>query len=161
MGQLKLPKGADAAFRIEATDAFGCRFAINVYGAGRTGWFVATHRFFNHNQDSGVQQLPKGEWLTLLHLIEQCGFWTLPEDDAHLVDPTVTVDDGDWLTVAGRVGEKFHCVHRFIWREPGLGAVLSFGCRVSRFFVRHPVSGGWMLNAETESAAPPPQIPDT
>jgi hypothetical protein len=50
---LKLPDSAEAAFRIESIDAFECRFAINVYGAGKTGWFVATHRYFGRQQDSG------------------------------------------------------------------------------------------------------------
>jgi hypothetical protein len=141
---LKLPTGADAAFRIESIDAFDCRFAINVYGVGRGGWFVATHRLQRSDHDSGVQQLPKGEWATLLHLIERCGFWELPEDGSHLTDPTVTVEDGEWLTIAGRDLARYHRVHRFIWREAGLEAVLSFGYRVSGFFVRHPVSGWWV-----------------
>jgi hypothetical protein len=49
---LKLPEGADAAFRIEAIDAFGCRFAINVYGTGRNGWFVASQRCVGERSES-------------------------------------------------------------------------------------------------------------
>jgi hypothetical protein len=145
---LKLPEGAEAAFRIVATDAFGGRFVINVYGAGRGGWFVATNRGTGFDRDSGVRQLPKGEWPTLLHLIDRCGFWSLSEDGSHLTDPTVTVDDGEWLSITGRNAAQFHRVRRFIWREPGLEAVLSFGRRVSGFFVRHPISGFWVPPAE-------------
>jgi hypothetical protein len=155
VGSLKLPPGVDTAFRIEATDAFDSRFALNAYGSGRAGWFVATHRFFGRDQDSGVRQLPKGEWPTLLHVIDCCAFWALPEDGSHLTDPTVTVDDGEWLTIAGRDATRYHRVHRFIWREPGLDAVLAFARRVSRFFVSHPVSGFWVPAAERESAPEP------
>lgn len=132
---MKLPDGAEAAFRIEADDAFGSRFAINVYGAGRGGWFVASHRLSGREHDSGVRPLPKGEWPTLLHLINCCGFWGLPEDDAHLTDRDAFVDDGEVLYVAGRDAERHHRVCRFVRREPGLEAVLSFGRRASGFFV--------------------------
>jgi hypothetical protein len=153
---LNLPKGAEAAFRIEAVDAFECRFAINVYGAGRGGWFVATYRSYGRDLDSGVRQLPKGEWPTLLHLIDRCGFWSLPEDGSHLADPDVTVDDGEGLTVAGRDATRYHRVNRYVWSEPGLGAVLAFGRRVSGFFVRHPVSGFWVPAPGPGAATPPP-----
>ena len=153
---LKLPKGADAAFRIVTTDAHGCRFALNAYGNSRGSWFVATHRFFGREQDSGLQLLPNEEWLALLHLIERCGFWGLAEDESHLDDPTVTIDDGEGLTIMGRDASRYHAIHRFIWREPGLDDVLSFGHRVSGFFVRHPVSGWWVPPAEPTSPTPTP-----
>src|SRR5262249_37633139 len=127
-----------------------------VYGAGRTGWFVATHRFFGPDQDSGLQPLAKGEWPTQLHLIERCGFWSLPEEAPHLANPTVTVEDGEWLTIIGRGQERHRRVDRFVWREPGSGAVLSFGCRVSGFFVRHPVSRFWVPRVELELEPPSP-----
>jgi len=136
---LKVPKGATGAFRIGTEDAHGCRFAIHAYGNGRGGWFVATHRFFGPDQDSGLQLLPDGEWPTLLHLIELCDFWNLPEDGSHLDDPTVAVDDGIGLSVSGRDAARYHRVHRFNWWEPGLQAVLTFGHRVSGFFERHPL----------------------
>jgi hypothetical protein len=157
---LKLPEGAEAGFRIESVDAFGCRFAINIYGYGHSGWFVASHRSFDQDRDSGVQQLPKGEWPTLLHLINLCGFWSLPEDGSHLADPTVDVEDGEWLTIVGRDQERYHRIHRFIWREWGVEAVLSFGRRVSGFFVRDPRTRWWVLSAEPEAATPPPQAPE-
>lgn len=148
MGSLKLPNGAVAAFRIMSIDAFGGRFAFNAYGAGRKGWFVTTLRSHGPDQDSGVRLLPKGEWPTLLHLIDHCGFWVLPEDGAHLADSTGTVVDGEWLTIMGRDLGRYHRVHRFIWREPGLESVLAFAQRVSGFFVRHPLAGIWVLPTE-------------
>ena len=154
---LKLPDEAEAAFRIEADDAFERRFAINVYGAGRRGWFVASYRGFGREQDSGMRALPNGEWLTLLHLVDHCGFWSLPEDGTHLDDPEGEVEDGEWLTIAGRDAERHHRVNRFIWREPGLEAVLSFGRRVSGFFVRHPQSGWWMPSAVQDDGAGRPR----
>jgi hypothetical protein len=139
MGQLKLPEGAEAGFRIESNDVFGCTFAINIYGAGKSGWFVASIRFKSssmsgRNQDSGIQQLPKGEWQTLLHLIDHCGFWWLPVDDSHFEDQKCPVDDGDFLSITGRDSERYHDIHRFVWREAGLDAVLNFGRRVSGLF---------------------------
>jgi hypothetical protein len=157
---LKLPQGAETAFRIEAIDAFDNRFAINVYGAGRDGWFVATNRKPQFDRDSGVRQVAKGEWANLLHLIDQCGFWSLPEDGSHLIDPTCEVEDGEWLTITGRDATRQHRVHRFVWREQGLEAVLSFGRRVSGFFVRHPVSGAWVALAEP-AMGPDPQGQNT
>ncbi len=153
MGQLRLPEGADGGFRIEAIDAFDRRFAINIYGAGSGGWFVATYRGGHRNLDSGVQQLANGEWRTLLHLIDTCGFWSLPEDGSHLVDPTCQVMDGEWLTITGRDLERYHKLHRFVWREPGLNAVQGFGQRVSGFYVRHPVSGLWTESPEAFGTA--------
>src|SRR4051794_20887939 len=109
---LKLPRGAEAAFRIESNDAFGRRFAINIYGAGREGWFVATHRYEGLKQDSGVQYLPEGEWLTFLGLVERCGFWALSEGDLHLADRDSTIDDGSLLTIVGRDRERYHRIQR-------------------------------------------------
>jgi hypothetical protein len=83
---LKIPAGAEAAFRIETIDAFENRFAINLYGRGRRGWFVATLRFHGRALDSGIQRLRKGEWRTLLHLIDRCGFWSLPEDESRMAN---------------------------------------------------------------------------
>jgi hypothetical protein len=145
VGSLKLPKDADAAFRIEATDEFDNRFALNAYGSVRSGWFVANHRYEGPDQDSGFVPLPKGEWAMLLHFIDQCGFWKLPEDGSHLTDKARVVFGGEWLTITGRDAERYHRVHRFVWREPGLDAVLAFAQRVSGFFVRHPITGRWLL----------------
>ena len=60
------------------------------------------------------QQLPKGEWPPLLHLSEKCAFWSLPVGGAHLKDPNAIVEDGEWLTVAGRDLARYHRNHRFI-----------------------------------------------
>jgi hypothetical protein len=135
MGQLRIPKGAEGAFRIMATDAFGGRFAINLYGAGRHGWFAATRRQTGSDRDSGLQPLEEGDWPRLLERLDECGFWALPEDGSHLVDPTVVVSDGEWLTIAGRRADRSHRIERFVWREPGLDALLSFGRRISGFDV--------------------------
>ncbi|MDX1947582.1 MAG: hypothetical protein SFU86_19440 [Pirellulaceae bacterium] len=137
----KLPDGAESAFRIERIDAFDRRFAVNIYGEKRSGWYVATLRHGGFERDSGVESLPQGEWLTLLHMIDHCGFWALPADDSHLVDPNALVFDGEWLTISGRDANRYHRVHRFDWREQGLDTLLSFGFRISGFFNRHPTYG--------------------
>lgn len=141
---LKLRKGAEAAFFIGTRDGPAYRFGIHVYGAGREGWCVATHCNHGRGRDGGVPQLPTGEWPTPLHLIDRCGFWSLPGDGTHLAHPDVGVDDGEWLAVEGRDATRSHRVRRYVWWEPGLNGVLAFGRRVSGFYVRHPTSGLWV-----------------
>jgi len=143
---LKLPEGAEAGFRLIDTDAFGCTFAIHLYGRGRRGWYLASRRFPGHDFDTGPQQLGKGEWRTFLNFVKQARFWELPKEYPH--PPTnVMVDDGEWLDVAGRDVNRYHSIHRFIWREPGLDQLLTFCPRLSGFFVQHPVTGFWMPNS--------------
>lgn len=157
---MKLPKRSEATFSIGSAAGPEYQFGIQVYGANRAGWCVASLRVYGRQLDSGVRQLPKGEWLTLLHLIERCGFWSLPEDGSHLTDPDVSVDDGEWLTVEGWDTTRYHRVHRYVWWEPGLNGVLAFGQRVSGFFVRHPTSGSWVLHAVVPKPVLPPQVSD-
>src|SRR5581483_4754876 len=128
MGRLQLPSGAEAGFRLTDTDAFGCSLRVHLYGAGRDGWFLVSRRFPGHNHDTGRQTLDEGQWLTFLDLVDQARFWDLPEEWPGSEPENSTVDDGEWLALAGRRGERYHRIHRFIWREPGLDAVLLF-CR--------------------------------
>jgi hypothetical protein len=125
MSQLHLPEGMEAGFRLVLTDAFGGTLAVNVYGAGRKGWFVASLRCsWRGNLDVGPQPLAKGQWRTLLNFVKQCQFWELPES---LPDPpNVVVEDGEWLTLTGRLGARFHRIHRFVWREPGLERLRAY-----------------------------------
>lgn len=99
---LKLPEGAETAFHVIDTDAFGQNFSIHLYGAGRRGWFIASLRLAEHNRDSGRQPLAKGQWRTFLNLVKQARFWELPEEWPHEPPKGVTVEDGEWLTIAGR-----------------------------------------------------------
>lgn len=134
MGLLNLPPGADGAFRIEEVIAFGDRFSIHVYGIGRRGWSVATLRHRNLDRVSGVTPLPKGEWATLCHLVDRCGFWSLPATGDLLADPGWEWCDGSDITIAGRVGGRYHRIDRGNDREWGVDAVVRFGRRVSGFF---------------------------
>jgi hypothetical protein len=135
MSQLQLPDGTEAGFRLVWTDAFGNRFSINVYGAGRRGWFVATWRD-HESRDSGWQELNKGDWPTLLHVIDVCGFWAMPEA---IPDPTdVIVEDGDFIELEGRDAQRYHHIRRFVSRERGLDTILRFLWRVSGLFPLPP-----------------------
>jgi hypothetical protein len=131
MSRLELPDGAEAGYRMVVTDAFGDSFSINVYGAGRKGWFVASVRG-RQNHDLGPQRLRKGQWRTLLNFVKQCRFWDLPEELPPRTD--VDVEDGEWLTVSGRQGEHFHRIHRFIWRERGLDQLRAYFEQISTLF---------------------------
>lgn len=135
MSQLQLPEGIEAGFRFVWTDAFGNRFSINVYGAGRRGWFVATRRD-TESRDSGWQELNKGDWATLLHFIEMCGFWGLPEKFPN--PPAVEVDDGDTIALEGRDSQRYHSISRFVWRERGLDTIHRFLRQVSGLFPPPP-----------------------
>jgi len=58
---LKIPAGAEAAFQLVDTDAFGSSFSIPLYGAGRRGWFLARRRLSGQDADIGPQPLGKGQ----------------------------------------------------------------------------------------------------
>lgn len=139
---LKLPDGAEARFQLVDTDAFGRSFTLHLAGAGRRGWFHAIRRLPGHDADTGRQPLGKGEWRTFLNFVRQARFWELPE---RWPDPwpDVSVDDGEWLDLAGRTAERHHRIVRFVWREAGLDQLLTFCRRVSELFVQDPVSGFW------------------
>jgi hypothetical protein len=154
MSQLKLPAGADAGFRLELWDAFGNRFTANVYGAGRRGWFLAAHKWFGNTRSVGPQPLARGQWREFLGLVKQAGFWELPETLP--ADPDLVTDDGEWLSLAGRVGDRYHAVHRDGGGR-GLLQVQRFLTRLSGFFPEprpsHPTEG-LALRAEPPDAEP-------
>src|SRR5262245_44401508 len=112
---LKIPPSAEAAFQVVHTDAFGSSFSMHLYGAGRRGWFLASRRDPGQNTDTGPQPLRKGEWRTFLNFIKQTRFWELPEQWPDPWPQNVTVEDGDFLDLAGREGERFHRIYRFVW----------------------------------------------
>jgi hypothetical protein len=154
MSPLKLPAGADAGFRLELWDAFGNRFTANVYGAGRQGWFLAAHKWFGNTQSVGPQPLARGQWREFLGLIKQTRFWDLPE--MLPVDPDIVTDDGEWLSLAGRVGDRYHAVHRD-GAGGGLFRVQRFLTQLSGFFPQprpsHPAEG-LTLQGEPQDAEP-------
>ncbi len=143
MARLNLPAGAAAGFRLELRDAFGNRFTANVYGAGRRGWLVANRKWFGTTRSVGPQELARGEWREFLGLVKQAGFWELPE--ALPADPDVVTDDGEWLTLAGRDGDRYHEVHRDGCGGRGLSRVQQFVTRLSGLFTdprpSHPAEG--------------------
>lgn len=149
---VKIPPGAEAAFRLVDTDAFDRSFSMHLYGAGRRGWFLARQRRPGHDVDLGPRPLGKGEWRTFLNCIKQARFWELPELWPDPWPDPVNVEDGERLGLSGREGERYHSIHRFIWREPGLDQVLTFCRRTSGLFVRHPVSGFWVPRLPGETA---------
>ena len=129
---MQLPEGVEAGFRLVITDAFGGRFSINVYGAGRKGWFTASLRGWMGSRDVGPRRLVKGQWRTLLNFVKQCRFWELPASLPERTD--ATVEDGAWLALSGREGERYHHIDRFIWREPGLDQLQLYLTQVSGLF---------------------------
>jgi hypothetical protein len=160
MSRLNLPEGVDTGFRLELWDAFGNRFTANIYGAGRQGWFLATHKWFGRVQSLGPQPLARGQWREFLGLVKQAGFWELPATLP--ANPDVETDDGEWLSLAGRVGSRYHQVHRD-GGGAGLFQVQRFLTRLSGFFPdprpTHPAQGlalqGEQPDAEPHAAPDP------
>jgi len=148
MALLRLPAGADTAYCIGEYQGPGSSFSLHAYGTGRAGWIVATQHWNEQKRESGIRWLPKGEWPTLLHLIDRCGFWSLPEDGAYLIPPGFEELSSGSVGIAGRIGARYHAIHRTGTQEPKLSAVFGFARRVSGFFVRHPVTGRWVPSAE-------------
>jgi hypothetical protein len=136
---LKVPEGAEAAYQVVDTDAWGRHLTIHLYGAGRRGWLLASLRFPGHDRDTGPQVLGKGQWKTFLNLIKQARFWELPEKWPHPWPEGVTVEDGSSLSVAGRDRQRYHRIARFVWCEPGLDQVLRFCRQVCGFSPEQPV----------------------
>lgn len=131
MAKLNLPLGAEAGYRLEYRDAFGCTFTIHVYGRDRDGWFLASRRDTT-SSDSGRQNLTPGTWRMLGDFIGRSGFWGFPETVPERTD--CVVEDGDWITLTGRDGERYHEVRRFVWREPELDRLYSWLRRISGLF---------------------------
>jgi hypothetical protein len=94
MARLELPDGAEAGYRLVLTDAFGGRFAINVYGSGRKGWFVASLRDWRGSRDVGPQKLAKGQWRTY-----SISFGSAGSGSCRRLSPNVRI--AQWKTANG------------------------------------------------------------
>jgi hypothetical protein len=136
MSRLSLPAGADAGFRLELWNAFGDRFTANVYGRDRSGWFLARYEYQGDVQSVGPQPLGRGQWREFLGLIKQAGFWELPERISP--DPNVVTEDGAWLTLMGRHGDRYHEINRDEGDNRALSHVTRFLLRLSGFFPEPP-----------------------
>jgi hypothetical protein len=144
MSRLNLPAGAEQGFRLVVWDAFGGRFTANLYGARRDGWLLASRRdWFGVTSAVGPVSLVRPKWREFLGLIKQAGFWELP--DRLSPDPDVVTDDGEWLLLAGRRGDRYHEVHREGCGSPGLFQVQRFVTRWSGLLPTprpwHPTQG--------------------
>lgn len=137
MGQLRLPEGAEAGFRLVSTDEFGPVFAMHLYGAGRLGWFLLHSRYAPPERDPGPRPLGKGQWRAFLGLVKGCRFWELPEllpDWHEVVSGRVAMDGWGSFALSGRQGERYHLVQRVRDCEPGLASVVRFCERLSGLF---------------------------
>ena len=110
-------------------DAFGNRFAFNIYEAGRnavSSWQLVSDSDVNRPSDR--KPLAHGQWREFIGWVKQAGLWELPA--TLLADPEVETDYGEW---AGLSGEKYHKPHREgDWT--GLLQRMRFLNRLSGFF---------------------------
>jgi hypothetical protein len=143
MSQLTLPQGATAGFRLTLWDAFGGRFTAHVYGARRDGWLVATRRTWDGASTSiGPVALVRPQWREFLGLVKQAGFWDLPErlstrisiNGSWIEVADLVTEDGEWMSLAGRQGDRYHEVHRDGYEFPALFRVQRFICLISGLF---------------------------
>lgn len=147
MSKLHLPAGAEAGFRLHVYDAFGAEFKVHLYGAGRDGWYLASRRDHRGTMVSlGPVTLVRPRWREFLGLIKQAGFWDMPEREPP--DPNTTTDDGEWLSLAGRMGGRYHEVHRDGVGTPGLFQIIRHVRRWSGLFPEphpwHPTQGAML-----------------
>lgn len=151
---LKLPKGAEAGFRLVVTEAWGSTFTMHLYGAGRKGWYLLSRRSREHDRDEGPTPLGKGQWRTFLNLIKQARFWDLPALWPDPI-PDVAVDDGELIDIAGREPSRFHKIHRFVWRETGLDPLIAFCLKIG--YPKDHLHARQIQRENADSSNPPEQ----
>ncbi len=132
MSRLNLPTGATAGFRLELWDAWGNRFTMNIYGAGRRGWFLARRQWSGNDQSIGPEDLARGQWREFLGYIKQAGFWELPERFSQ--HPNLVTDDGEWIILAVHEDDHYHEVHRDGYGSPMLFQDQRFLTHLSGLF---------------------------
>ncbi len=113
-------------------------FTANIYGAGRAGWFVANVRRDGATQTVGPHPLPRGRWREFLGLVKQAGFWDLPERLERDPDPDVAMDGWHSLEFAGRHGDRYHVVIRYVQVTRGLVYIERFLGRLCGVYVETP-----------------------
>jgi hypothetical protein len=130
--RVTLPAGTRAAFRLEYHNAFDNRFTANIYGSGRSGWFVAAATWAGNRYSAGPQPLGRGQWREFLGLLKQCGFWELPTEEPR--SDAILVMDGAWITIAGKTEQRYHEVRRENCVNRRLQLIVQFLFELSGFF---------------------------
>jgi hypothetical protein len=134
VGQLRLPTGAEAGFRLVSDDEHGQVFTMHLYGAGCRGWFLLNSRYARPGDDPGPHPLGKGQWRTFLGLVTGCRFWDLPErlpDWDEIVSGRAEIEGWSSFALAGRDGERYHHIQRALEFERGLASIFRFCTRLS------------------------------
>ena len=144
MSHLGMPPGAEAVYRLTVQPAFGAPLRVEVWGAGKQGWFSARCRGVAPLPDLVVPRLRLrgGQWRSLVNHVQQGKFWELSELQP---ETNFLVFDGSEVALEGQCGESYHRVRRHEALEPGLARTVNFMLQMSTLLERLPAAGGCYL----------------
>lgn len=130
MSHLGMPLGAEAVYRLTVQPSFGAPLEVEIWGAGKQGWFSARCRGTAPLPDLTVPRLGlrRGQWRSLVNHVQQGKFWKLSELQ---METNFLVFDGSDVALEGQLGENYHRVRRHEALEPGLARTVNFMLQVS------------------------------
>jgi len=137
MSHISIPFDAEAVFRLTIKPSFEAALRIEVWGAGKQGWFSARCRGVSPRPDLMVprQRLRRGQWRSLINHVHQSRFWELPELQP---ETDFLIFDGSDLALEGQSGESYHRVLRHEELEPGLARAINFMLHASTLLEHLP-----------------------
>lgn len=144
MSHLGMPPGAEAVYRLTVQPSFGAPLRVEIWGAGKQGWFSARCRGVAPLLDLVIPslQLRRGQWRSLVNHVHQSNFWDLPELQA---ETGFVFLDGSDMVLEGQYGESYHRVRRHEALEPGLARTVNFMLQVSTLLEHLPGAGDYYL----------------
>jgi len=140
MSHLGMPPGAEAVYRLTVQPSFEAPLRVEIWGAGKRGWFSARCHGTAPRQDLLVprQRLRRGQWRSLVNHVYQSKFWGLPELQ---VQTGFVFLAGSDMVLEGQNGESYHRVRRHEALEPGLARTVNFMLQVSTLLEHLPGAG--------------------
>lgn len=125
MSHLGMPVGAEAVYRLTVQPSFEVPLRVEIWGAGKQGWFSARCRDAAPRPDLVIPRLRlhSGQWRSLVNHVQQGKFWELSELQQ---ETNFLVFDGSEVALEGQRGESYHRVRRHEALEPGLARTVNF-----------------------------------
>lgn len=138
MALVKIPEGAETAYRLKIEPSFAAPLEMKVFGSQKWGWFHVTCRNpLPNTMDIANRRLRKGQWRTLRNFLQQCRFWSLP----CILNTGMVTDDGSVVVLEGQEREREHWITRHGPMEPGLARAINYFLEVSTIF---PDGSPWL-----------------
>jgi len=137
MSHLGMPPGAEAVYRLTVQPSFEAPLRVEIWGAGKQGWFSARCRGVAPLPDLVIprRRLRRGQWRALVNHVHQGKFWEMPELQVKM---DFVFLDGSDTVMEGQVGESYHRVRRHEALEPGLARTVNFMLQMSTLLERLP-----------------------